>query len=1008
MVNVPRCILVLLLFFSIHAMKAQIPDKNPGQTYTIQATLDPKDKNLAVRWAMDYTNLTGDTLLQIVFHIWGNAFQDKLGGYGQQKLNFGDTDFYFTADKKRIGYKALSIKLGDSPISYTPYKGHADIILINLPRLLAPGKTVSFNGDYVLSVPGFHSRLGTDGQIWQFAHWFPKVARYDHEGWHAMPYLEMGEFFMDFAYYNVTLDLPDSMVLVSTGVPLGAESQAHRKAAIDRSNVGKSGLTATENGRRKWVMEAKWVTDFAWSASADFLLFDTTFLLTGGEQVIGQIAHTPAMGKGWKNALESVRKATQFYDSKVGPYPWPQVTAIQSVKGLSGGMEYPMVTFIQPNLPGGYLETVIAHEIGHNWFFGVLATDERRYPWMDEGLNSYYEHRFTETYPFKITGMPELGEDQLLLQDRANTRTLPLPGDGVTKLSSEMDYQSGSYSIPAQAMQLLAKRVGKDRVDAAFQAYYKKWGFDHPSPRDLQSSFESSLGMDLSWLFEDVMTQQYYRDLKLKRADQAGDSLQVQVANKYQKNLPWGLEIWKGNDLAEEIWFDGFSGKDTVVTIGYQNGITRLALEEKLVPELRRGNNQLWLNGWPSRYRDWKPGFGIGLIGATKPRTYILPEVGYNHHDGWQLGLGVHNQKVFYQPAGFYFGGTYGLESGRTNYHGALYHDVYPGGGPGQLRMQLRAASFSYFSNRDIKLNLGYHRLAPSLEWQSREGKVNGVKHWRAGVYAWFVLREEAVFDPQGENVSKQFADWDRIFALRISRERPDALQPWKVALDLEFQPYKDPFGRSQSYLKTGLEGRYGYQFMEKKFFRARVFAGFFPHNSRREAGSVSNLNARGSFALAFQGHNDYRYDETFIGRNVQDGFDSRQIMIREGGFKTALGPAFGQGQSNDMLLAVNLWTSLPFDLPLKLPLQPYFDWGFWSDKTPLGDDKTFSDQVWWDLGVKLNFFNEHLEVYFPIVQNKSLADLLKQREGNYLSRVTWTARFDLARLPWRPLSAID
>ena len=105
MVNVPRCILVLLLFFSIHAMKAQIPDKNPGQTYTIQATLDPKDKNLAVRWAMDYTNLTGDTLLQIVFHIWGNAFQDKLGGYGQQKLNFGDTDFYFTADKKRIGYK---------------------------------------------------------------------------------------------------------------------------------------------------------------------------------------------------------------------------------------------------------------------------------------------------------------------------------------------------------------------------------------------------------------------------------------------------------------------------------------------------------------------------------------------------------------------------------------------------------------------------------------------------------------------------------------------------------------------------------------------------------------------------------------------------------------------------------------------------------------------------------------------------------------------------------------
>ena len=169
----------------------------------------------------------------------------------------------------------------------------------------------------------------------------------------------------------------------------------------------------------------------------------------------------------------------------------------------------------------------------------------------------------------------------------------------------------------------------------------------------------------------------------------------------------------------------------------------------------------------------------------------------------------------------------------------------------------------------------------------------------------------------------------------------------------------------------------------------------------------VSNDGSRGSFALAFQGHNDYRFEETFLDRNQYSTEGPRQVMLREGGFKTALGPAFAAGQSNDMILAVNLWSSLPFRLPLGIPLQPYFDAGFWSDNTPLGLNKTISNQIWWDFGLKLGFFGERMEIYVPLVQNKALGDLLQQQRQTFWNRITWSARFDLVRLPWSPLGLL-
>jgi hypothetical protein len=999
--NVRICFLMWATLFGFFRLSAQLPEGNPGQRYDLSGRLDSAARTLEVRGTLAYTNASPDTLRQMVFHLWAQAFSEPLSAYGKQKLHFGDAAFYFSGEKERVAYRSFAFRSEERTLAWTNWSGHPDILALDLPAPIAPGETRIFSFDYTLSLRGFHSRMGTDGEIWQMAHWFPKVARYDHQGWHPMPYLEMGEFYQDFADYRVRLTLPDRFTLVATGMPADEVSLVARELALQRSAAGQAGLPETPSGWRDWEVEARWVPDFAWAASSAYLLYADTFSLADGRTTIGQVAHTPSRAGGWRSALEMVRNATQHYDRLVGPYPWPQVTAIQGVRDFPGGMEYPMVTFIMPGAGGSALETVIAHEIGHNWFYGVLSSNERREPWLDEGLNSYYEYRYTRDRGIS-DGLDRIGidTDDILLMDYAQSRNLPLPADGVARLRSEVDYQLSAYTIPARALRLLAEVTGEEALDRAFQQYYRDWSFRHPSPDDLRASLERSLDMDLSWFFVEMTEKPYFRDLRLKSARAEGDGHRVRVANRHTSGLPWRLQQWAGDSLRASTWYPGFQGRDTIIQIRLAPGVDRLSLQDTLVPDLRSGNNTLWLAPVFRRYRDWTPGFAFGLRNARSPKTYLLPLAGYNRHDGWMPGLALHNQKVWYQPAGFFAGIFYGLDSERLQYQGAFYHDIYPGDS-GQWRMAFRAASFSMFSNRDLDLHYRFVRLAPSLQWQSREGLVNGVTHWQAGLNAWFIRRQ--AWDAGSEGAAWQ--PWEQILAFRSRRERPDALQPWQIALDLEAMRYTDRNGQVQSFLKSALEARYGFQFMKGRWFRARAFAGIFPYNSRRNYGGVSNDMARGSFALAFQGNNDYRFEETFSARNSDGTTLSRQTYLRDGGFKTAFGPAFAAGQSNDMLLALNLSSGLPFRF--LSPLQVYADFGYWGDRTPLGRGKSISEQLWMDAGIKLSFLNERFEIFLPLVQNKELADLLRQQGGGYFNRVSWRARLDLLRLPWRPLSLL-
>ena len=242
---------------------------------------------------------------------------------------------------------------------------------------------------------------------------------------------------------------------------------------------------------------------------------------------------TPEEGELWQKAPEYLHDATYYYSLWNGDYPYNQVTAVDGTISAGGGMEYPNVTVIGRSGSDSGLETVIVHEVGHNWFYGILGSNERENAWMDEGINSFNETRYL------LTKYGENKDISLLLGGENNLAKRFELDDFQYKWIDELSYlfparfgadqpiqcHSNSltqlnygaiiYKKTAAAFAMLQSHLGTERFDAAMQLYFDTWKFRHPSPKDLQVAMEKSTGEDLSWFFEDWIQTTKRNDLKL-------------------------------------------------------------------------------------------------------------------------------------------------------------------------------------------------------------------------------------------------------------------------------------------------------------------------------------------------------------------------------------------------------------------------------------------------------------------------------------------------------------
>ena len=486
--------------------------------YTIDVSLNDKAHTLDGFEKIEYINNSPDTLKFIWFHLWPNAYKNDKTAFTDQSLENGSTKFYFS-NKENHGYiNRLEFKVDNQTATTEDHPHHIDIIKLVLPSPLPPGQKIIITTPFHVKLPYNFSRGGHDGESYQAAQWYPKPAVYDKKGWHPIPYLDQGEFYSEFGNFDVNITLPKNYVVAATG---DLQSEEEKNWLLSRSSFSWEPIKEkikTKYGQTKTTTQLfptssselktlrfiqNNVHDFAWFADKRFVVKHDTCQLASGKIIDTYTFYTTPQGAAWQNSLQTVKDAIRTRSEWIGEYPYNVVSAVQGPEGFGGGMEYPTITVISPATNEKLLDFTIAHEVGHNWFYGILGTNERQYPWMDEGINTFYDNRYSK-WKYGDEGELKFGAqtfaikdaERLLFETKAAVnidQPINTEGDRFTN----MNYDLVAYYKTGAWLELVEKKLGITAFDKAMQEYYRQWQFKHPYPEDLKNVLETVSGQSL-------------------------------------------------------------------------------------------------------------------------------------------------------------------------------------------------------------------------------------------------------------------------------------------------------------------------------------------------------------------------------------------------------------------------------------------------------------------------------------------------------------------------------
>jgi hypothetical protein len=490
--------------------------------YNIDVALDDKNHTLKGFLKLEYTNNSPDKLHFIWFHLWPNAYKNDHTAFARQILKETDGRDRWKALKDKGYIDSLDFSANGQKLKTQPDSANIDIIKVLLPSALQPHEKIIISTPFFVKLPTYISRSGHIDQSYMIAQWYPKPAVYDSKGWHPIPYLDMGEFYSEFGKFTVKITTPSSYVVAATGVmqngPDGSRDELKSYKELGKQNVATTKnkkYTSTINSPTKTlIFQADSVHDFAWFADKDFIIEYDTMQLTSAK-VVDVFAYHPSSGnKLWDRSVDYIKDAVRHYSSWVGDYPYPTVQAVEGPKNSSsGGMEYPMITLItSPDANDEKLDAVIAHEIGHNWFYSVLGSNERDHAWMDEGINTYFQFRY-EHEKYRANSLfgdviPKAVREKPLDQFQAAVYSalmnVPMPeAIDLTALDypNKDEYAVIVYLKTALWMYMIEALEGRDNLDKGIHDYFTEWKFKHPYPEDFQKVLEQSMGKSLDQYF---------------------------------------------------------------------------------------------------------------------------------------------------------------------------------------------------------------------------------------------------------------------------------------------------------------------------------------------------------------------------------------------------------------------------------------------------------------------------------------------------------------------------
>ncbi len=950
--------------------------------YRITVQLDDRRHELRATEDLTYVNRSPDALPFIWFHLFPNAYRDNRTAFAREKLAGGSREFQFAPDSLRGFIDELNFTVDGTPAQLEYSARSPDMAKLLLPKPLAPGAQVVIRTPFRVKLPKTWSRGGHEGQSYQITQWYPKPAVYDRSGWHPMPYLDKGEFYAEFGSFDVSITLPANYVVGATGElqtpterafmdSLAADGARRFAVAPATGSTGRGAKgKATEPTPRssprlktiRYVQDR--VTDFAWFADKRYRVLKSGVTLPrSGRHVDTWLLFSDGVAKGWVERRADIDAAVLGYSRLVGEYPYSAATALAGPLGPgTGGMEYPMVTITEPS--------AIVHEVGHNWFQGILGSNERAYPWLDEGVNSYTENRVKAPLDSALAaakaaksgksagvtnalgvgpklvrqigadGLPEHAIGDLLWQLSAS-RGLNQPIGLSSENFTTVNYGADVYARTPAELRYLAAYLGQARFDSCMHAYYRAWAFRHPQPADMLGAFNTTSGQDLTWFFRDRLTRPGQPDAGLGRL-RVEDSIRVRIFNEGDSLLtvPVATVDAQGRVLAER-WTPLFREQGTI-SLPLNPAATSVVVDPRYdVPTVRRTDDRLRLSG---PLRGWNPLRIQPLVALERwDRTTITwaPLVGANTSDKFMAGVYLSNSSLVQRRVRVQLAPMYSFARNEVNGYGNVAYSIL---GAGRLAETVTAVAVARFQE--------YLKLEPSLLLRFRPASPNAPRQ-TAQLGVTLVRRDKgAALDPNADDGGFGGARWLR-YEMRVG----NALHNLTTSARLEnfyASALTDRLGPTTRFDGANigkLAVRYQRFYSRKKSVTLRLFAG-----------GILNKRRQDFFFLGMSGSPDYLRETIFLDRSqisraLQAG--PRQTDDRDGGFHAWV-PVF----SNRWLTSATLEAQVP-----KLPLTVYGDYGL----APTGPGA--ATKSYYGSGVVLTASGGLLRIYLPIAGSNFAGD---------------------------------
>jgi len=533
-------------------------------SYTIEASLDPDNNIITGRALIEVTNRTGEELTRLYFHVYPNAFRRGSNSYYQQELQriagIYDLDRIYADPNDDAFMEIAGASSEGLPLEFTV---EDTLMTIRLPEPLKDGERIRLAIEFIydlMEVPAqarmaasLAIRSGHRQGVYTIALWYPKLAVYDKHGWHLQPYSYLGEFYGDFADYEVELTVPANFEVGATGV---LESEW---------------LEVGETVKKTFRFVAERVHDFAWVASPRYLV----------EEIEWDGITLRALYLSMPDLAERALEAMRFFSAKFGPYAYPAFTVAQVEAG--GGMEYPAIVMIGQ---GSDLE--VSHEVAHQWWYAAVGNDEYNEAWLDEGFSTFSE----ELYLIEHLGyVEEFARSSLNFKE---------PGEVVLQPASEFTslqtYFQAVYTKGSGILWMLRGLVGPEVFDELLRTYYERFKYQNATTDDFTSLTEEVSGRELDWFFDQWLRTTKTIDFSVEevrstQVEPGGYEHNITVRREGEAVMPTSIRLIQADGEAEELWWEG-KERERLFTVEGTAPLRRVIIDpERIVLEEDREDN---------------------------------------------------------------------------------------------------------------------------------------------------------------------------------------------------------------------------------------------------------------------------------------------------------------------------------------------------------------------------------------------------------------------------------